>query len=133
MHKILKKTVLARKHFFDELTDEERLQKNTAQNYTKNKYDKLITCPACKNDALLRRTLKRTLSILQEGESLIVNTKIVIAEFSCHYCGLNFTNYDQLKYQFKEEEDILPDSVVRHYADDCDCDCPEEDDDCPVG
>ena len=136
MHKILKKTVLARKHFFEELTDEERLQKSTAQNYTKNKYDKLITCPACDNDALLTRKLKKSFSVLPDGESFVIKSKLLIGEFSCHYCGLNFTNYDQLKYQFKEEEEILADSLVRHYADDFDdcpddCDCPEKDNDCP--
>ena len=147
MHKLIEKIARAKNHYFEELTEEERIQKTATQDYRIIKKDKLILCPACKKDALLSRSL----SLMQEDAetSSVIKRKIIISQFSCHHCGLNITNYDQLKYEFKEEEEVLSDVLVgqfletfrAHPDDNCDCpndcdddcDCPSDcDNDCPM-
>ncbi|GAG39419.1 unnamed protein product [marine sediment metagenome] len=117
----------ARKHYFVALTEDDRIQKdNTAEGYTKGKSDILVKCPACEKDALLRRKIQRTQEMLQ-GVYITIKRDLILKDLSCYYCGLNITDYDQLKLEFKDKEKSLRDVRIAY---DCpDYDCP--DDDCP--
>ena len=131
--KLLEKITLAKKHYFEELTEVERQQKVTTEDYTVGKYDKRnVVCPACKNNALL--TKKLISHILREDTSnslIIIKRRLVLKEFCCHYCGLNITNYDQLRFNFMNEEQVLKDLNYSVVPDDCgDCDCPDDCYDC---
>ena len=129
----LRKIEAAKKHYFDELTAEERAQKEETKDYTRKKYDDIVTCPACKNPALLRKIKKSEIESFESHE--IFKQNLILKELSCHYCGLNITDYDQLRLDFSDKEVNLPDVLIpQDCPDDCPEDCPEEDcpeEDCP--
>ena len=49
----MEKIEIAKKHYLEELTADEREQKKATESYTLHKCDKVLTCPACDNNALL--------------------------------------------------------------------------------
>jgi hypothetical protein len=135
-HSYIEKIEAAKKHYFRELTVIDRKQKADTEDYTKRKYDIIVECPACKNNALLSKKIQSTNELLENH--LVTKRDIILNDLSCHYCGLNITDYDQLKLKFGNEERSLRD--IKTFYDcppeDCDCpdDCPPEDcppEDCP--
>ena len=126
----------AKNHYYKELTEVDRDQKADSEDYVKRKFDKIVKCPACENKSLLRKVIQH------DGELFIdqvaIKRKLILKDLSCHYCGLNITDYDQLKLKFESEERSLPNQILI-YPDDCapdDCapdDCAPDDcapDDC---
>jgi len=126
----------AKNHYYKELTEVDRDQKADSEDYVKRKFDKIVKCPACENNSLLRKVIQH------DGELFIdqvaIKRKLILKDLSCHYCGLNITDYDQLKLKFESEERSLPNQILI-YPDDCapdDCapdDCAPDDcapDDC---
>jgi|GEM_PF-6312523 len=132
------KVEIAKSHYFEELTLQERDQKQNTEDYNVRKIDKIVTCPACQQRALLKR------EILQQVEPdidfAVIKRRLILKELACHHCGLNVTEYEELILEFGNEEASLRDQrIITYYADeDCpDCpdeDCPDEDcPDCPDG
>ena len=117
----------AKKHYFEELTEEERKQKINAEDYTQRKIDTLVKCPACGNNALLRKKIQHIHETAKKHD--IIKRDLILEDLSCHHCGLNINDYDQLKPIFKDEERPLK-SQIFYY--DCPDDCPDYDcpDDC---
>ncbi len=115
----------AKKHYFEALTVGDRKQKTETEDYTKRKFDIIIKCPACEQNALLRRKIQRTKKLLRDGY-IIIKRVLILKDLSCIYCGLSITDYDQLELEFKDKEKSLQDSRILF---DCPEDCP--DDDCP--
>ena len=114
---------------FEELTESEREQKKTSEDYTKLRLGKLVKCPACKNHALLRKKIQRTSK--RTGNKNIISPDLILKDLSCFHCGLNLTDYDQLKLEFTDEERSLKKYII---YDDCPDDCPPYyggPDDCP--
>ena len=127
---------IAKKHYFEELTAEEREQKKATESYTLHRSDKTISCPACGNNALLQ---KNVIYSEDQNDPSILSKEIILKEFSCHYCGLHIKDYDQLRIQFTDEEKVItkmrlladcPDDC-RDCPDDCPTDCPDDCRDCP--
>ena len=104
---------IAKKHYWEELTEDEREQKKTTESYTLYKFDKKVSCPACENYALLG---KKVIYSEDHNEPSVLSKEIVLREFSCHYCGLNIKDYDQLRMQFIDEEQVI---AKFHMPDDC--------------
>ena len=142
----LVKIRLAKKHYFIELTEEERKQKADNEDYTKmNQIDKVIKCPACEKNALLRKKIQ----LISEnfGYYEVIKKNLILKDLTCHHCALSITDYDQLKLNFEDEErslneksvliyegpDDYPDERVDCPDYDCPDDCPDFDcpDDCP--
>ncbi len=126
----LEKVAAAKKHYFDELNEEEQKQKKSTVDYTKDKkrIDEIVQCPACKNDALLRKKIQ---VIREPFETYaVIKRTLVLKDLSCYHCGLNITGYDQLKLQFSDKEKSLRSSISYY---DCPVDCPDDcpPDDCP--
>ncbi|MBN1807403.1 MAG: hypothetical protein JW837_19305 [Sedimentisphaerales bacterium] len=126
---------VAKKHYFDELTSEEREQKKSTESYTLDKFDKNVSCPACDNNALLQ---KKVIYSEDQYDPSILSKETILKELSCHYCGLHIRDYDQLRMQFTDEEEVItkikvptdcPDDCPTDCPDDCPTDCP---DDCPT-
>jgi len=133
-HSYIEKIEAAKKHYFRELTVIERKQKADTEDYTKRKYDITVECPACKNNALLSKKIQSTTELLENH--VVTKRNLILNDLSCHYCGLNITDYDQLKLKFENEERSLRDMISFYDCpqEDCDCppeDCPPEDCDCP--
>ncbi len=125
---LIEKIEIAKKHYLEELTADEREQKKATESYTLHKFDKKLTCPACDNNALLR---KKVIYSEDQNEPTILSKEIILKEFSCHYCGLNIKDYDQLRLQFTDEEAIIAKfQVPTDCPDDCH-DCPDDCHDCP--
>jgi predicted nucleic-acid-binding Zn-ribbon protein len=127
-HNLKLKIATSKKHYFKELTEEEREQKKSTVVYTKKRFDEEVKCPACENDALLQKKIQLTREPLETYERIRRN--IILKDLSCHHCGLNITDYDQLRILFIDKEKVLR-SLVSPY--DCPEDCPDYDcpDDCP--
>jgi len=127
----------AKKHYFEELTEQERVDKENTEDYTQRRYDKIVQCPACKKNALLMKEIQRTRQLTRDDDRITIRRDLILKDLSCHYCGLNITDYDQLKLEFKDEEKSLKSITIYHdYPDyyDCPDDCPPEYDcltDCP--
>ena len=121
----------ARKHYFNELTQLEQKQKAETEDYTKGGFDKIVKCPACEKNSLLRRKIQRTQELLSE-DYIIMKRELILRDLSCYYCGLTITDYDQMKLEFKDEEKSLRKAIYHHYPDDCPeyDDCPEPPEDC---
>ena len=131
-HSYYEKIEAAKKHYFEELTETERNEKVETEDYTKRKIDIIVKCPACENNALLRKKIQST------SEEFVhyarVKRDLILKDLSCHYCGLSITDYDLLKLDFKDEERSLRDIIS--YDDWPPEDCPLEDcppEDCPPG
>ena len=127
---LIGKIEVAKKHYLEELNADEREQKKATENYTLHKIDKKLSCPACDNNALLR---KKVIYSEDQNEPAIVSKEIILKEFSCHYCGLHIKDYDQLRLQFTDEEKVIAKfHVPADCPDDCPADCPADcPDDCP--
>jgi len=134
----------AKKHYFEELTEDDRVQKAKTEDYTKRKSDIIVKCPACGKNALLRKKIQRTKELFRDNY-ITMKRDLILRDLSCHYCGLSITDYDQLKLEFKDKEKSLRDIRIYYdWRDDCpddwrdDCldDCPDDWrddclDDCP--
>ena len=131
---LIEKIEIAKKHYLEELTADEREQKKSTESYTLHEYDKKVSCPACDNNALLR---KKVIYSENQNEPSILSKEIILKELSCHYCGLHIKDYDQLRMQFTDEEKVIkkfrvptdcPDDCADYdCADDCaDYDCPDD-------
>ncbi|CAG0939394.1 hypothetical protein BROC_00615 [Candidatus Brocadiaceae bacterium] len=123
----------AKNHYFDELTEDDRRQKAATEDYGADEKLKIIVkCPACENNALLKKKIQLAHELGEYRE--IIRRNLILRDLSCHYCGLLITDYDQLKLQFKDEERRLPSSIVHldYTPEDCPDDCAPEDcpDDC---
>jgi hypothetical protein len=126
------KIEIAKSHYFNDLTQQEREDKQRTEDYDTEKHDKIVTCPACQQRALLKLQLQFR---AESGSDLtVIRRRLILKELACHYCGLNITEYEELLPEFRNEEASLPDrKIVTNYLDDCpDEDCPDcPDDDCP--
>ena len=136
----------AKKHYFVALTVEDRKQKAETEDYTQGKFDIIVKCPACEENALLRRKIQGIKELLRP-DFIIFNRDLILRDLSCFYCGLSITDYDQLELEFKDKEKSLQSYRIYldpdDYPDDCpeyyDCleyhDCPSDcpDGDCPDG
>ena len=93
----------AKNHYFERLTEEDRIQKdNTAEIYTKGKFDIFVKCPACEKKALLKKKIQRTQELLRDVY-ITIKRDLILKDLSCYYCGLSITDYDQLKLEFKDK------------------------------
>lgn len=130
--------LVAIKHYFKELTADERKQKAESVHYEKNVFDEEVECPACGNKALLRKEIRYSPELLENKE--VITQNLILKDLSCHHCALSITDYDLLKLVFKDKEKALPNLISYHnIPDDCapdDCapdDCAPDDcapDDC---
>jgi len=124
------KIAAAKKHYNEELSQEEREQKAQTEDYTKKHYDIIVACPACGKNALLRKKIQSTRELLRSF--VVIKRDLILRDLSCHYCGLSITDYDQLRLEFKDKEKSLQ-KVIYDYPDDCPTDCPDDyPDDCPT-
>ena len=122
----------AKKHYNVGLSYEDRVQKANAEDYTLKSYNLIVNCPACKNNALLTRKIQLNLTSTMRF-SAVYSRNLILKELSCHHCGLNIKNYDQLRLKFIDRERVLKKLISHIYPDDYDCppeDCPD-DYDCP--
>ncbi len=136
--KYIEKIERAKKHYNDELTEDERQDKQKYQDYKFKSPSKIVTCPACGKDSLLKIHMNITREVL---ESFYINRKnLVLVSLTCHHCGLAIDERNLLLLHYASEEKSLPDTRnYFNYFNDCpeedcpDCpDCPEEDcPDCP--
>ena len=129
-HSYYEKIEAAKKHYFEELTEPERKEKVETEDYTKRKIDIIVKCPACRNNALLRKKIQHTIEEFVHYAR--IKQDLILKDLSCHYCGLSITDYDLLKLDFKDEERSLREIISYN---DCPDDCPPEDcpdyEDCP--
>ncbi len=99
------KIEIAKRHYFEELTTSEREQKTNTEDYTQERIDEIVKCPACRNNALLKKKVQRTSERIRI--KIIISRDLILKDLSCHHCGLNITDYDQLKIEFKDKEKSL--------------------------
>jgi len=118
------KIASARKHYSEELLENDRIQKAETEDYTKKRFDMIVKCPACRKNALLRRKIQHTHGQLRDGY-MAIKRDLLLRDLSCHYCGLNITDYDQLELIFKDKEESLQEIAYR-IPYDCPEDCPDD-------
>ena len=132
---LYEKVEIAKSHYFEDLTPEEREQKKNTEDYSVGKSDKIVTCPACQQNALLKRKIQQQVD--PDFGFVVLKRRLILEGLACHYCGLNITEYEELILEFGNEEASLPDKKMLLSDPDADCpdaDCPDEDcpdEDCP--
>jgi len=134
---------VAKKHYFKELNEDERKQKKKLEEYPRSRHDKIVICPACQNNALLKMHIVVERDYKEFHIEVIQTSKLI--SLSCLHCGLHIKNSDQLRIIFGKEEKTnviklshqrfstdWPDDCPDDCYDDCPDDCPDDCyDDCP--